>query len=307
MDKRSRIRTNVEYAVARCLISGLGLLPLRVAVAIGRTMGRVAYLVSRSLRRTGMRNLELAFPEMTEDERRRILRGCFINLGRLLGQFSHLSTISPESLGQIVYCEGLENLDAVRGRGVILLTGHLGAWELTSFALSCFGYPLSFLVRRLDNPRIEGLIEEIRTRFGNRTIDKRSAGRPMLRSLRGGDTLGLLVDVNMLAHEGIFVDFLGTPASTTFLMAKLALRTGAVVIPVFAPWEEQQQRFVLHIGAPLTIENTGDEAEDIRRLTSLATETVEWYVRRYPDQWLWIHKRWRTRPAGEPDLYRIAN
>lgn len=308
MNKRGRLQTNLEYVTARSLISCLGLLPRPLAVGVGRTMGRIAYRVSRNLRRTGERNLGLAFPEMNVHERKCILRKCFVSLGRQLGEFSHFSITSPESLRLIVDCQGLQNLDAARARkrGVILFTGHLGAWELSSFALSCFGYPLSFLVRHLDNSKIERLIEQIRTRFGNHTIDKCAAVRPMLRVLSAGGTIGLLIDVNMLSGEGVFVDFFGTPASTTFIMAKLALHTGAAVLPVFAPWEEQRQRFVLDIGSPLNIESTGDEEEDIQRLTSLATEKVECYVRRYPEQWLWIHKRWRTRPSGEPDLYKIA-
>jgi KDO2-lipid IV(A) lauroyltransferase len=174
---------------------------------------------------------------------------------------------------------------------------------MTSFALSAFGHPLSFLVRRIDNPLVERHVERMRTRFGNRTIDKRAAGRAMLRVLNEGGSLGLLIDINTTLSEGIFVDFFGTPASTTFVMAKLALRTGADVIPVFAPWEEERRRFVLRIGSPLKIEETGDETEDVKRLTQAATRSVECHIRRYPDQWLWIHKRWRTRPAGEPEIY----
>jgi KDO2-lipid IV(A) lauroyltransferase len=306
MSKRGSIQTNLEYATARLLLAGLGLLPRRLAVGIGRMLGQTTYRVSRTLRRTGERNLELAFPALSRPERVRILRGCFISLGRQLGEFSHFSKLNTDNLRSLVECEGLENLDAARasGRGAILFTAHLGAWELSSVALSVLGYPVSFLVRRLDNPKIERLLEQARTRFGNRTMDKRGAMRPMLRTLKAGGTLGLLVDVNMLAHEGIFVDFFGTPASTTFDLAKLALRIKAPVMPVFAPWEERRQRFVLHIGAPLNIEYTGDEDEDVLRFTSLFTRVIEDYIRLYPDQWLWIHKRWRTRPAGESDLYK---
>jgi KDO2-lipid IV(A) lauroyltransferase len=306
MSKRGSVQTNFEYATARFLLSALGLLPRRLAVGIGRMLGQTAYRVSRKLRLTGERNLELAFPNLSRPERERILRGCFMSLGRQLGEFSHFSKLSTDNLRRLVECEGLENLDAARaaGRGAILFTGHLGAWELSSVALSLLGHPVSFLVRRLDNPKIERLLEQARTRFGNRTIDKRAAMRPMLRILKAGGTLGLLVDVNMMAHEGIFVDFFGTSASTTFDLATLALRTRAPVIPVFAPWEERRQRFVLHIGAPLNIEHTNDEDEDVRRLTSLFTKVIEDYIRRYPDQWLWIHKRWRTRPEGESDLYK---
>jgi KDO2-lipid IV(A) lauroyltransferase len=252
-----------------------------------------------------MRNLELAFPEISEQEREHILQGCFANLGRLLGEFSHFPRATPESLRGIVECEGLENLEAARanGRGVILFTGHLGAWELSSFALSAFGYPLSFLVRRIDNPRIETLIDKTRTRFGNRSIDKRGASRPMLRTLYAGGTVGILVDLNTQPHEGVFVDFFGIPASTTVGLATLALRTGAAVLPVFVPWDSERQRFVLRIDPPLQFEATGEKAEDVRRLTALFTSVLEAYVRRFPDQWLWIHKRWNTRPQQEADLY----
>lgn len=281
------------------------MVPRRAAVATGRGLARFAYLFGGRLRRTGERNLELAFPELSPQERSRILRASFQNLGRLLGEFSHLKRATPESLRRFITCEGLENLEAAqaRGQGVILFTGHLGAWELSSFALSAFGYPMSFLVRRIDNPKIEPLVERTRTRFGNRSIDKRAAARPMLRLLREGGTLGLLVDLNTLPHEGVFVDFFGIPASTTASLATLALRTDAAVLPVFVPWDAERRRFVLRIDPPLEIEPTGDRERDVQRLTAQFTKVIETYVRRFPEQWLWIHKRWNTRPQGEPSLY----
>ncbi len=227
MGKHGKVQSALEYATARALLTGLGWLPRPLAVATGRGVARVAYGLSDRLRRTGFRNLELAFPEMDERERERILHGCFTNLGRLLGQFSHFPRATPESLRRIVECQGLENLEAAqaRGRGVILFTGHLGAWELSSFALSAFGYPMSFLVRRIDNLHVEQMIEKTRTRFGNRSIDKRAAMRPMLRTLRTGGTLGTLVDLNTQPHEGIFVDFFGIPASTNHV------RSGSTCAP----------------------------------------------------------------------------
>jgi Kdo2-lipid IVA lauroyltransferase/acyltransferase len=302
---KSNLQINLEYLVARSLLAIFGWLPLRMALSVGSTMGRGAYYCSGRLRRTGQRNLELAFPDSTLTERRRLLHGCFQSLGRLLGVFSQFDTADTQTLQSIVECEGLENIDAARqsGRGVILFTGHVGAWELTSFALSLFGYPLSFLVRRIDNPKIEKLVDERRERLGNRTIDKRSAAREMLQILKGGGTLGLLVDLNTLDREGIFVDFFGVPASTTFMLAKLALRTEAAVLPVFAPWDQERGRFLLKIDEPLTVARSGDDEDDVRRLTQLFTGVVEKYVRRYPDQWLWIHRRWKTRPPGEPGLY----
>jgi len=302
---KSNLQINLEYLVARSLLAIFGWLPMRLALFAGSTMGRWAYYFSSRLRRTGQRNLELAFPELTQPERRVLLRGCFENLGRLLGVFSQFASANTQTLQSLIECEGLEHIDAAResGRGVILFTGHVGAWELSSFALSLFGYPLSFLVRRIDNPRIEKLIDERRERLGNRTIDKRSAAREMLLILQRGGTLGILVDLNTLDREGIFVDFFGVPASTTFILAKLAVRTEAAVLPVFAPWDRARRRFLLKIEEPLTVARSGDHEDDVRRLTQLFTGVVEKYVRRYPDQWLWIHRRWKTRPPGEPEIY----
>jgi Kdo2-lipid IVA lauroyltransferase/acyltransferase len=302
---KSRLQINLEYVIARSLLALLSVLPLRLALAAGSTLGRLGYYLSSRLRRSGTRNLELAFPELDAHRREELLRGAFKSLGRLLGVFSHFGKARPESLQALIECEGLEHLAAAEksGRGVILFTGHIGAWELSSFGLSLFGHPLSFLVRRIDNSRIEGLIDRSRTRQGNRTIDKRSAAREMLQLLQAGETLGILVDLNTLDREGIFVDFFGRPASTTFVLGKLALRTGALVLPVFAPWDEKRQRFILKIDKPLDFTSTGDEQEDVRRFTQLFTGVVEKYVRLYPDQWLWIHRRWKTRPPGEASLY----
>ena len=302
---KSKLQINLEYLIALSLLTVFGWLPLRAALSIGATLGRGSYYFSGRLRRTGQRNLLLAFPEMGESERRRLLHGCFENLGRLLGLFSQFATAGAQTWQSIVECEGLEHLDAARQgeHGVILFTGHVGAWELSSFALSLFGYPLSFLVRRIDNPKIEALVQRRRERLGNRTIDKRSAAREMLQILQANGTLGILVDLNTLDREAIFVDFFGVPAATTFVLAKLALRTESAVLPVFAPWDSKRGRFRLQIDAPLRFERSGDDEQDVRRLTQMFTAVVETYVRHYPDQWLWIHRRWKTRPPGEPRIY----
>jgi KDO2-lipid IV(A) lauroyltransferase len=129
------------------------------------------------------------------------------------------------------------------------------------------------------------------------------AAREMLQILQSGGTLGILVDLNTLDREAVFVDYFGVKAATTFIVAKLALRTGADVFPVFAPWDDARSKFVVQVGEPLRTDSTGDETEDVRRLTQAMTGVVEDYVRRYPDQWLWIHRRWKTRPPGEPKIY----
>ena len=158
-------------------------------------------------------------------------------------------------------------------------------------------------MRRIDNPKVEEFVERARTRFGNQSVDKRGAARPMLSILKSGGTFGLLVDLNTLDEEAIFVDFFGVPAATTFMLAKLALRTGAAVLPIFVPWDEQRGKYMVHILPQVSVERTGDEDEDIRALTAKLTTIVEDYIRCYPEQWLWIHKRWKTRPPGETEIY----
>lgn len=306
MATKGHLQLLVEYAAARTILAALGLLPISLALKFGEGTGAVAYRLAQELRRTGERNLSLVFPDKSQSERRELLRGCFRSLGRGLGLFSKFSTGTPETLLSLVELHGLENLALARtsNRGVILFTAHLGSWELTSLALSLVGEPLSFLVRRLDNQKVEQLIDRSRTRFGNKTLDKLSAARSMVKILRSGEMLGLLLDLNTLDEEAIFVDFFGVPASTNFMVAKLALRTNSPIVPIFAPWDSTKRKFVLQIEPAVPFETTGNEEKDVRKLTGDLSLIIENYIRRYPDQWLWIHKRWKTRPQGEPDLYR---
>jgi Kdo2-lipid IVA lauroyltransferase/acyltransferase len=307
MAKKSNAQMFVEYAAARAILSGLGALPRPWAVAAGRGLARAAYALAGGLRRTGMRNLELAFPEMSERERQRLLRASFLSLGRQLGEVSQFPRATPERLRRAVEydAEDVKLLEAARerGRGVIFLTSHLGAWEILCFAHSVFYQPLSYLVRPLDNPRVEALVQSLRTRFGNEPIDKKAAARRALRLLREGGTLGVLADLNTQEREGVFVPFFGHLACTTAGVATLALRTDATVIPVCAPWDERRQKFVFRGGPIIELVRTGDDRRDVEINTANFTAAIERHVRMFPDQWLWIHKRWKTRPAGEPDLY----
>jgi KDO2-lipid IV(A) lauroyltransferase len=307
MAKPGKLQAALEYALARAILSGLGILPRSLALGLGLSIGHLGSLMPGNLRRTGRRNLEIAFPEMSEGERNRLLRGCFASLGRLLGEFSQLPKASSESLRQLIeYDEvGLAHLrEAEKNkRGVIFLTGHLGCWELHSFGWSALEYPISFLVRPLDNARIEEMIESVRTKFGNRAIDKQSAARQSLRVLREGGTLGILSDLNTQTREGVFVPFFGKLACTTAGIATLALKTDAVVIPTCAVWNKKRKRYFFHGDPPVELVRTGDHDKDIEVNTANFAAAVERMVRLYPDQWLWIHKRWKTRPPGEADLY----
>ena len=307
MAKPGKFRTLLEYSAAKSVLTGFSLLPAPAAFALGKRLGNVAYHFSADLRRTGATNLRLAFPDKTDEEREQLLRECFHSLGRELGLFSQMSCRTREQLKDIMEIQDFERLEEARrihGNKLFFYTGHLGAWELTSFAVGMLGHPFTFLVRRIDNPRIEQLVDRVRTRFGNQTMDKLAAARLMLKILRTEETpIGLLPDLNTLDDEAIFIDFFGVPAATTFVVAKLALRTNTPLLPVFAPWSEEKGKYLLKVEPLIPIERTGDEEADVRGLTIKVTQAIENQIRQYPGQWLWIHKRWKTRPAGEPGIY----
>jgi len=307
MAKAGKLQTFVEYAAAKSVLTTLGRLPAPAAMRIGRAMGKLAYVLAADLRRTAATNLRLAFPEKSDEERAALVRECFDSLGRLLGFFSQMGSRSEAELKQLVEVRGWENLEAAKeisGQKLFLYTGHLGAWELTSFGFSLFGHPFMFLVRRIDNPQIEQMVDRVRTRFGNQTIDKLSAARSMFKVLRSGEmSIGLLPDLNTLHDEAIFIDFMGVPAATTFMMAKLALRTNTPIIPVFSPWSAEKGKYLIEVETPVTFDRTNDEEENVRRLTIAITQRVENQIRCYPGQWLWVHKRWKTRPPGERSVY----
>ena len=307
MAKHGKLQIALEYALARTILGSLSILPRSLAIGVGLSIGRLGYHLAGSLRRTGQRNLEIAFPDLPERERDALLRGSFLSLGRLLGEFSQLSKATPEKLRPLIdYDEvGLAHLREAEKtkRGIIFLTGHLGCWELHSFGWSALEYPLSFLVRPLDNPRIEEMVERIRTKFGNKAIDKQSAARHSLRVLREGGTLGILSDLNTQTREGVFVPFFGKLACTTAGIATLALKTDAFVIPTCAVWDKKKQRYFFHGDPPVELVRTGDHQKDIEINTARFAAAVERMVRLYPDQWLWIHKRWKTRPPGEAEVY----
>ena len=303
--RRGLARTWIEYAAAWTILKIVSLAPRAFALRAGQAVGALAYAVLRRLRRHAEINLRLAFPDLDESERGRIRRGVFRNLGRLLGEVSQFPRLNRENISSIVVYEGLENfLSAVaEGRGVILLTGHIGAWELSVYAHSIYGHPMSFLARRIDNPLVERLAESYRARYGNRSIDKRGSVREVLKALKSGGVVGILADLNTSCEEGVFCDFFGVKACATAGVATLALRTGAVVLPGYLIWDEKARIHRLHFEPPVETINTGNQKEDVIANTARYAKVLESIIRRHPDQWLWIHRRWRTRPEGEPEIY----
>ena len=299
------MRSSLEFAFVYLLVKLLRLLPRKMARQAGAGIGAIAFLAVPRLRHVGLRNLELAFPEGTPAERHRILRTLYRNLGWLLAEFCQMAAYTPETTKNLIRYEGLEHyLEArSRKRGVLILTGHLGAWELSSFYHSLMGYPMSMVIRRLDNPKVDRLVNSIRCLHGNHVLHKDDFARGLLTAMRNGETVGILMDTNMTPPQGVFVDFFGRLACTASGMARVALKTGATVLPGFLLWEERESKYVLHFGEPLELVRTGSDEADVIANTALFTKAIESYVRRYPEQWLWVHRRWKTRPEGDPPVY----
>lgn len=305
--KRGNFQNQAELLAVRSLLGAIGALPLETSMRFGKAVGRFLGTRFPKLRRTARRNLEIAMPELSDAEREKILSGTFESLGRHLGFVSHFKKFRHEDIRHLIEVVGKEkNFDPAyaRGKGVLFFTGHFGSWEVFNLLAPAFGYGMNILVRRIDNPLVEDFVDKMRTRFGSTTLDKTKSARKMFRILENGEILGILADLNAQKKEGVFVDFFGVPASTTVSIAKLALKTDAAVMPAFAVWEETKRKYVVYLEPPVEYEKTGNTEEDIKEITRKITDVVEKYVRRYPEQWLWIHKRWNTRPPGEPDLYK---
>jgi Kdo2-lipid IVA lauroyltransferase/acyltransferase len=299
------VRERLEYALVWPAIKLMGLLPRPVARAIGVAIGLTVFRFHRRLRNVGMRNLALAFPGMPEAERQQILRGEYVSLGRQLAEFCRFPSYTAENVSKVVVYDGLENYEKAfaRGKGVLFLTAHLGAWELSAFAHSLNGHPLSIVMRPLDNPYVDAFVQRYRTMHGNKTVSKDDFVRGLLAAMRAGESVGILMDTNMTPPQGVFVNFFGVPAYTASGLARIALRTDAAVVPGFTVWEPKLAKYVLRFDPALALVRTGNDDADIVANTALFTSVIEEHIRRYPDQWLWLHRRWKTRPEGEPPLY----
>lgn len=299
-------RHKIEYGLAKTALTVLGLIPHPVARAIGRVLAALAYRFWGRLRRVGMFNLKLAFPDWTDQQRRQVLRKLFRGFGRMLADFAHHPRIRRDNIERLIIYDGFEAYAQAHkeGKGVLYLTAHFGNWELSSFAHGVYGHPLSFIVRELDNPLVDRLINAYRCLSGGRAIEKRDAAREVLKTLHRGEAVGILSDQNMLLGDGVFVNFFGVPACSTTAPARFARKTGAVVLFTLTIWDEKLRKYRLRFERVPWIRRE-DPEEEILVNTQNYARLLEEHVRRYPEQWLWVHRRWKTRPPGEPPLYPV--
>jgi len=302
MARESRLLRNwVEAGLVHLVFALLGFLPRRARLAAGKKLGLGLFTFSPRHRRMALSNLDRAFgARLSPEEKSRIARASFAHLGLLLCDSLAFPRVDPGRLEEIAAYEGLEHVREAyaRGKGVFVFSGHYGNWEMVALLQGYLGLPLAMVTRPLDNPHLEKRLFRYRTLSGNRVIHKRGAAREILRAIRQGWGVAIVIDQNVRGEDGIFVDFFGTPASTTPALATLALKTDSPVVPVFGvPLPDGRYR--IRYLPPVEFQRTGDTKRDIQELTQACTRIIEEQVRREPEYWVWMHRRWRTRPPGE--------
>jgi KDO2-lipid IV(A) lauroyltransferase len=305
-----RLRYRIEYAIVMGVRLAARVLPDAVVDRIGTSIGLLIYTLDRGHRRLAIANLQAAFPHRSRRECRQIARRTFCHFGRLLTALLKFSTMTPQQMRACVEFAGEERVEDAHalGRGVLLFTGHFGFWELNALVHALRLPPLAVLARALDNPHLHALLERVRTATGNSVIYRRGAVRRVLRVLGANGTVAMLIDQHIQSADSVVVDFFNRPASTTSALAAIALRTGAPVIPVFAlPLPGGRYRMVYeHPVEP----PAGDDPASLRDFTQRCTDVLEMYVRRYPDLWLWMHRRWRDlapEVQGVPGMFPTAS
>ena len=280
----------LEYAIVRIAVAAIDRFP-----SLSIFFAKLVDILVPRLRRIAIKNLTMAGFSNTDQ----IADGVFRSIARLLSTFARLPRLTPQNISTLIRYDGLENFQNAyaKGHGVLVATAHLGNWELSAFAHAWMTEPMHIVVRPLDNPRIDALVERYRALSGNHIIEKKDAARGILKALKSGGAVGILIDQNTTLDQGVFIDFFGQKACAGTAFAKLAHHSGAAVVPGFALWSDEEHRYILRFYPE--IEMTGHVSEDMQRIHS----QLESVIREYPDQWLWIHRRWKTRPPGEPALY----
>jgi len=287
------VRHRLEYFAVASVRQFVRLLPWRVTRALGTALGRAFYALDRPHRRLAIENLQHAFPLRSRKECRAIARATFAHFGRLLVDLLKFSTLTPARMIARVDFEGLDRIRHAyeRGRGVLCFTAHFGFWEQHALAHALALAPIAVVARPLDNPSLHQLLESVRTGTGNSVIYRQGGLRRILRALADNQAVAMLIDQHIQAADAVYVEFFNRPAATTSALAALALRTGAPVVPVFAlPLPNGRLRLVYEHPVEPPRE---DDPDPIREFTQRCTDVLEMYVRRYPELWLWMHRRWR--------------
>jgi KDO2-lipid IV(A) lauroyltransferase len=288
------VRFRFEAAVVYGLTAFVRLLPMRAVRAAGAALGRFVYAVDGFHRRLALANMAAALPSKPLEERRAVVRRVFSHFGSVLFELIKVGTLTEDEILELIDVEGEERVRQAytRGRGVLLFTGHFGYWEFGATALALRVQPISVMARPLDNPYLHQMLERIRTRSGNSVIYRQGAIRKVLQELSANHAVAILIDQHLHTPDAVYVDFFSRPAATTNALAALALRTGAPVIPAFIlPLPNGRYRVVFeHAVEP----PPPDSADAVREFTQRCTDVLEMYIRRHPDLWLWMHRRWRT-------------
>ena len=287
---RSQRRNLAEYWLVRILLATVAFGPTRF---LGTLYAKILDRAVPKLRRVALRNCELTGVNP------QVVDGVFRSIGRLLVCFARFPRINKSNVHNWIRYEGFEHYVTAkaRGKGVLFATLHLGNWELSAYAHALMTEPMHIVVRPLDNPLLDAFVHARRAGSGNVVIGKADGIRPIFRALAANQPVGILVDQNVGLDEGLFVNFFGRKACVSPAFAKLAARTGAAVLPGYAVWSPGEGKYILKFDAPVAI--TGNTLIDTQRIQN----ALESAIRAYPDQWLWIHRRWKTRPHGEPPLY----
>ncbi len=280
----------IEYLLLRIALFKIRLFPFA-----SRVYFKLIDLAIPRYRRIAIQNLTMAGFHQPGA----IVDGMFASLARLAATFARFPSMDKSNIDRYIRYDGLENFEAARvhGKGVLIATAHFGNWELSAFAHALMTAPMNIVVRPLDNVRVDGLVERYRELSGNRIITKRDAARDILRALKAGEAVGILIDQNTTLDEGVFIDFFGTKACAGSAFVKLAHHSGAAVVPGYALWSDTEQKYVLRFDPHIPM--SGDVLADTQEIHS----HLESVIRRHPDQYLWIHRRWKTRPPGEASIY----
>ena len=286
----------IQYVLILLFIKIINVFSFKISLQIGRFIGLLLYLFDARHRNVAINNLMASFPEKNNDEIKRIAKESFKNIGSTVAEMARVFKDGREWVDGAARFEGRENAEKAlkKGKGVLVVTAHIGNWEVGALA-SARDFRLNFVVRPLDNRFINRLIYKLRTAFNSGVIAKKNAIREILRCLNKNEIVAILMDQNTSREEGMFVDFFGRKACTTPVVALLALRTGAPVIPTFTI-REGIGKFKVVIGEAIEVVSSGDNQRDIEKYTAIFTGVIESTIRRYTDQWFWLHRRWKTKP-----------